>query len=177
MEKTQYAVLKKAKLFYGMEEEEISSMLACLSAREQAYKKGQYIYRIGDQITAVALVLNGCVHIQKEDYWGNLFLLSEIAPGELFGEVYAVFHDQLLTRNVIAAKDSTILFLDFRRILTACTAVCPFHTRLIQNFIMLLAERNQRLTQKLEHISQRTTREKLLSYLSEQSARHGEFFL
>ena len=36
-------VLRKTKMFSGVGDEEIESMLSCLNARVQHYKKGEYI--------------------------------------------------------------------------------------------------------------------------------------
>ena len=166
-------LLKRTKLFYGITESEMEVMLECLSAVTHSYKKGELVFRRGEQITAVAMLLEGCVHIQKEDYWGNLSILSEIAEGELFGEVYACLGNDEILNNAVAVKQSVVLFLDINRVLTMCPSSCRFHGRLIRNLLSSVALKNKMLTQKLEHISQRTTREKLLSYLSEQSLKAG----
>lgn len=76
--------------------------------------------------------------------------------------------------DAVAIQPSTVLFLNTNRILTVCTSACRFHTRLIQNLLSVIASKNLFLTQKLEHMSQRSTREKLLSYLSEQAQRVGK---
>lgn len=166
-------VLKRAVLFYGIKEEETEAMLKCLSAESRCYQKGEYVFRRGEKISAVAMLLEGCIHIQKEDYWGNLSILNEISEGEIFGEVYACLGNEEILNNAAAVKQSVVLFLDINRILTMCPSSCRFHERLIRNLLSVMASKNKRLTQKLEHISQRTTREKLLSYLSEQSLRAG----
>lgn len=166
-------LLKNTKLFSGITEPEIASMLSCLSASRKSYQKGDCIFRRGESIHHVALLLEGCIHIQKEDYWGNLSILSEISEGEVFGEVYACLgHDESLN-SAVAVKPSIVLFLDISRILTMCSSNCRFHGQLIRNLLSVIASKNKILTQKLEHMSQRTTREKLLSYLSEQSLRAG----
>ena len=122
---------------------------------------------------SVAMLLKGCVHIQKEDYWGNLSILNEILPGDIFGEVYACLRKELILNNAVAVKQSHILFLDMNKALTICPTACPFHGRLVKNLLSIMALKNKALTQKLEHMSQRTTREKLRSYLSEQSLKAG----
>lgn len=166
-------LLKNTKLFSGITETEIEPMLSCLSADKQNYQKGDCVFRRGEHINHVAMLLEGCIHIQKEDYWGNLSILNEISEGETFGEVYACLgHDEILN-NAVAVKPSVVLFLDINRILTMCSSSCRFHGRLIRNLLSVIASKNKILTQKLEHMSQRTTREKLLSYLSEQSLRAG----
>jgi CRP-like cAMP-binding protein len=166
-------LLKHTKLFYGITEAEIASMLKCLSAAKHYYQKGEYIFSRGEHISVLAILLEGCIHIQKEDYWGNLSILNEISEGELFGEVYACLGNDEILYNAVAVKQSIVLFLDIGRVLTMCPSACRFHGRLIQNLLSVLASKNKILTQKLEHMSQRTTREKLLSYLSEQSLRAG----
>lgn len=166
-------LLKNARLFQGIAETEIQDMLKCLSAAKRTYQKGEYIFRRGEPITSVAMLLEGCVHIQKEDYWGNLSILSEISEGELFGEVYACLGGDEILNHAVAVKQSTVLFMDINRILTVCPSACQFHERLVRNLLSVIALKNKVLTQKLEHMSKRTTREKLLSYLSEQSLKCG----
>lgn len=166
-------LLKQTRLFSGISEGEIEAMLNCLSAVKRSYPKGSYIFRQGTCISSAALLLEGSIHIQKEDYWGNLSILNEISEGELFGEVYACLGNEELLNHAVAVKNSEVLFLDINRILTTCPSACPFHSRLIQNLLSVMAVKNKALTQKLEHMSRRTTREKLLSYLSEQSMKAG----
>ena len=166
-------LLKHSKLFQGISETEIETMLSCLSAVTCSYEKGEFVFRQGEQITGIAVLLSGCVHIQKEDYWGNLSILNEITEGEVFGEVYACLGNEELLNHAVAVKSSVVLFMDVNRVLTVCPSACRFHGLLIRNLLNVMASKNKMLTQKLQHMSQRTTREKLLSYLSEQSLKAG----
>lgn len=166
-------ILKRSQLFNGLQKHEIETILDCLSATKRSFPRGEPIFRIGDHISAVGLLLEGTVHIQREDYWGNLSILNEISPGEIFGEAYAAPESDAMVNNAIAVDDSIALFLDFRHVLTVCTSTCHYHSLLIQNLFAVLASKNRRLAQKLGHMSQRTTREKLRSYLSEQSIKSG----
>ena len=166
-------LLKHSKLFQGISETEIETMLSCLSAVTCSYEKGEFVFRQGEQITGIAVLLSGCIHIQKEDYWGNLSILNEITEGEVFGEVYACLGNEELLNHAVAVKPSVVLFMDVNRVLTVCPSACRFHGLLIRNLLNVMASKNKMLTQKLQHMSQRTTREKLLSYLSEQSLKAG----
>lgn len=163
--------LKGSKLFAGINESEIENILKCLSAKKKSYRKGEYIFRAGRHISAFAILLHGSVHIQHEDYWGNLSILNKISVGEVFGEAYAVQGSSTLINNVVAIESSTVLFLDFNNILYEETQEYIFNPILMKNLFSILAEKNRILAQKLEHLSKRTTREKLLSYLSEQSVK------
>lgn len=171
------SLLKNTQLFFGITEDEIESVLSCLSAVKRTYKKGEYIYRVGDNISGIAMLAEGGILIQKEDYWGNQSILTEISEGHIFGETYAFIESMPMEANAVAVLDSVVLMLDVKKIVTTCRSACKHHIQLIQNLISAFALKNKMLTMKLEHMSRRTTREKLLSYLSEQSqkARRASF--
>lgn len=161
--------LPQIPVFAGISSEEIPKMLSCFSAEEHFFEKNQIIFSYGQNIKHIGIILEGSVCIVKEDFWGNANLLAECKAGDIFGEAYAIASDEPLEMNIFSASHSRILFLELSNILTICPNACSFHNRLIQNLLMLCAQKNIRLNQKLEHMSKRTTREKLLSYLSMES--------
>ena len=166
-------VLKRTKLFSGVGEEDISSLLSCLGARKKEYKKGEYILREGGHISDIFILVEGKIHIQKDDYWGNRSILSVISVGEMFGEGYAAPESGALLNDVVAVEDSSVIFFDVKRILTTCSSACRFHNMIVQNMFFAISDKNRRLVQKLGHMSGRTTRAKLISYLSEEAKRQG----
>jgi CRP-like cAMP-binding protein len=165
-------VIKKSPLFSGVGEYELMSMLTCLSARMEHYRKNQFVFRRGESVSALGMVLSGSVHVIKEDFWGNQTILGMASAGQLFAETFSLQAEPLGV-SVIAMEQSEVLFLDVRKITTSCSSACEFHTKLIRNLFSVLAEKNLLLTKKLEHMAQRTTREKLLSYLSAESQKSG----
>lgn len=162
-------ILKKSSLFSGVSPDEITVMLKCLSARVKHYKKEEFIIRSGDYIHSVGMMLSGNALIIQEDFWGKRTIISEVMPGTVFAETYACISSLPIEMSVISDSECDVLFLDFNRILTVCTSACTFHTRLIQNFLSAIAGRNLALTKKMQHMSKKTIREKLLSYLSTES--------
>ncbi len=63
------------------------------------------------------------------------------------------------------------MFMEVRRVITTCSTACAYHVRLVRNLLSVLARKNLLMDEKLTHLTQRTTREKLLSYLSSESKR------
>lgn len=167
------ALLKRTKLFSGVWENDILSMLHCLNVQVREYNKGEYAFRQGEYIRSLMILAVGRLHIQKEDYWGNLNILNEIRPGEMFGEAYIIPNSGTLMNDVVAIEESVVLFFDIDRILTVCPSACPFHTQLIKNIFYTISDKNKSLVQKISYMSQRSTREKLLSYLSDEAERHN----
>ncbi len=166
-------VLKKTKLFAGVGDDEINSMLSCLGARLCTYKKGAYVFRQGEHINDISVLVEGNLHIQKDDYWGNRSILGQIAVGEMFGEAYVSPENSILLNDVVAIEDSAVIFFDVKRIITTCPSACRFHSIVVQNMFFAISEKNRRLVQKLGHMSKRTTREKLISYLSEEAKKQN----
>lgn len=166
-------VLMETKLFDGVMADDIEAMLSCLQTTLCTYKKGEHIYRQGDNIHRIAVPVEGSIIIQNFDYWGNRSIINMIGTGEMFGEAYAAPDSGAMTNDVIASEDCTVMFFDINRILTVCSSACRFHTTVVQNLVFALSEKNRKLMQKLGHMSKRTTREKLISYLSEQARKNG----
>ena len=166
-------ILKRTHIFAGLGEEEIESLLSCLDARLYKYKKGEYVLRQGEHLDDVTVLVEGNLHIQKDDYWGNRSILGHVAPGDMFGEAYASPENGVLLNDVVAVEDSAAIFFNIKRIITTCSSACRFHTLVVQNMFFAISEKNRSLVQKLGHMSKRTTREKLISYLSEESKKHS----
>ena len=166
-------VLRKTKLFAGVDGEDILSMLSCLGARLVSYKKGEYVLRQGGQLRDILVLAEGCLHIQKDDYWGNRSILGQIGVGEIFGEAYAAPESGALLNDVVAVENSSVFFFDVKRVLSTCSSACRFHTLVVQNLFFAISEKNRSLVRKLDYISRRTTRDKLISYLSEEAKRQN----
>ena len=167
------SILKRTKLFAGVNEEEISTMLSCLDAKLGTYKKGEYVYRQGERINHITVLVDGSLHIQSDDYWGTRSIINRIDVGEMFGEAYMSPESGALINDVVAIEDSTVIFFDVKRIITTCSSACRFHSMVVQNIFFAISEKNRKLVQKLGHMSKRTTREKLISYLSEEARKNS----
>lgn len=161
-------------LFRGFTEEETESVLKCLSAVSRSYKKDEYIFRMGDTITTVGMVITGSVQVMREDYWGDRQIIAGIGAGQIFGESYACAVGEPLMVSVMAAENTEVMFLEVRKLLTVCSMACQFHSRVIQNLLTVIAGRNLTLTTKIDHMSKKTIREKVLSYLSYQAEKVGK---
>ena len=127
-------------LFAGIHPEEKESILKCLSAVEKKYEKGDIIFLAGTEICSMGFILSGSVEISRDDFWGNRQVLGHAGNGELIG-----------------------------RILNVCTPACSHHNRLIHNLLYIMAKKNLMLTRKIDHMGQRSIREKVMAYLSFES--------
>ena len=166
-------LIGRSPLFDGICADDLEALLSCLGARTRAFSKGAAVLRRGNVTTHMGMVLEGAVRVERDDYWGNRNIIASFGPGQSFAEVYACEPDLPLDVNVVAASDALVLFLDVGRVATMCSTSCAFHARLVRNLLGLIAKRTHALTRKIEHTSKRTTRAKLLSYLSDQAESAG----
>lgn len=166
-------ILKRTQLFSGVSDTEISAMLNCLQAKLLTFQKGDYVFREGERIDNITVLVKGKLLVQHDDFWGNRNIVNVIRVGEMFGEAYVAPESGSLLNDVIAEEDSAVFFFDVRRILTVCSTACRFHSMVIQNLFFAISEKNRKLVQKIGHMSKRSTRAKLLSYLSEEAKRQN----
>ena len=170
-------VIRASRLFSGVSERELEAMLACLRPETKDYPKDAFVLRAGDTAEAVGLVLSGTILMLQEDVWGNRNILSKAGPGQIFAAAYACAPGSVLNVSVLAETPVTVLFLNVGRVLTPCPAACAHHSRIIRNLLGELAGKNLRLGEKLTHMGQRTTRAKIMSYLSAEAQRLGTYEL
>lgn len=168
--------LKTMKLFYGIQESEMTAMLGCIGAYLKEYKKNQYIITLEENVEAVGILLSGKVDVIKEDLWGNKTLLVSMQKGELFGESFSCGIVKNATVSFVADTASMILFLPFSRILRTCNMSCKFHHRLIENMVTVIAEKNIVLMDKVDILSKKTLREKIATYLLQEASKQQSLY-
>lgn len=171
------STIRSAPLFSGVSEAELTAMLACLKAEKKDFPKEAFVLRAGDTAESIGLVLNGTVLVIQEDIWGNRNILSKAGPGQTFAAAYACAPGSRLNVSVVAETPVTVLFLNVKRILTVCPSACSYHSRIIRNLLGELAGKNLQFSEKLTHVGQRSTRSKIMSYLSAEAQRLGTYEL
>ena len=165
-------ILGKSPLFRGFSGEELRSLLKELGGSVRTYGRQSYLLRAGERTEQFALLLEGEVTIIQEDFWGNRNIVAQIMPGEVFAESYACVPGSVLRVSACAQTDCRVMWLDMRHLLDAASRG-DTPRRLLRNLTAILAAKNLMMNEKITHLSQRTIREKLLSFLSAESGRCG----
>jgi CRP-like cAMP-binding protein len=168
-----YDLILGSPLFSGISKEELGSLLNCLSAKTRDFPKGEPVFLEGDPAGFIGFVLEGAVQIVRDDFYGNRSLLAVTQTGELFAEAFACANVELMPVSGYAIQNSKILWLDCRRMLTVCTNACGFHNLLVQNLLQVVAQNNLLLGRKIQFMSGKTTREKLMTYLLDRAKQAG----
>ena len=167
-------ILKKCPLFYNIEEESLARMLGCLGARVMSFDRKYTIFHEGMTAKYIGIVLSGIAQIIQVDYYGNRSILSEVTPGEIFGEAFACAEVESLPISVIANEPAEVMLIDCAHILHTCKSGCGHHHQLIYNLMKDLATKSIMFHRRIEVTSKRTTREKLMAYLMMRAKAEGK---
>lgn len=167
-----FEILSQCPLFVGIEESDLNSMIACLDGKTIDVPKGNPVFLEGTPARFVGVILSGTVQVVREDYYGNRSIMTILQPGELFAEVFSFAGLETMPVSVIATKDSKVLLLDCKRVLTSCSNSCHFHSILMKNLLQEMAQKNLALSKKIRYMSQKSTKEKLMAYLLDQAKQH-----
>ena len=166
-------ILKKCPLFDRVEEESLLRMLNCLGGKVVSFDKKYTVFAEGSRAKYIGILLSGALQIVQLDYYGNRNILSAITPGEVFAEAFACAEIESLPVTVVADEPSEVMLIESSHILHTCSNNCGFHQQLIYNLMKDLAAKTIMFHERIDVTSKRTTREKLLAYLNNQSRRAG----
>lgn len=160
-------------LFQNISPEDIPVMLKRLNAYTKSYQKDEYIRHAGDPADFIGIIESGSIHILQDDYYGNRNITASIPRGSLFGEAFVCAGIPCLPVDIVAAEDCTVMFFNGKMLLNTCDNGCKFHHTLVRNLLEIVAQNNMYLNRKIKYISRKTTREKLMAYLTDQAKLKG----
>ena len=160
-------VISQAPLFGGIKDEELEKLLVCMDSMRKKYRRQEMILSEEEIPDRIGIVLEGSVQVVQDDVFGNRNIVEKLEKGGLFGAAFACAGVRKSPVSVIAEKDCEICWMHIGKVLSVCPAACPCHQQMLRNLVTSLAGKNVAFSEKITCLSRRSTREKLLSYLSE----------
>lgn len=164
-------------IFDGIDEGKKEILKSCLHTVKKTYAKNEVIFSYGDKITSICYIIKGSVQLSKDDYNGNKIIAAKVFSGESFAEAFVCSGIKHSKINAKAIEETEILFLDFQKVLSVCSNTCPFHKKLIENLIKIVAKKNLFLQERVELLGKKTLRERIMHFLNkEKEKQHVEIF-
>jgi CRP-like cAMP-binding protein len=164
--------IKKSPLFLGITEEELSRMLTCFGATIKKYEAGDMIIRQGDIVSKIYMILDGSVNIEKDSYWGRRIIVTQLGVNDNIALAFVASKNVESSIDAVSVGKAKLLLLSYQKCTSMCQNACSKHRLLIGNLFEILSKENIELLQKIENISQKTIREKLLTYFSNEARRN-----
>lgn len=167
----------RSPLLEGVSPQEYQTMHACLGVYEQSFRPDDVIYDFGDGRGLLGIVAQGSAVVERIDREGGRAILEHLGPGGVFGEMMmfkAAGDDSVVVR---AAAPTRVSFLRSEAVMRRCEHACACHSRMVENLFRLVTEKATSLSERVEVLSRRSIREKLLRYFQLQAAKgHGPSF-
>jgi CRP-like cAMP-binding protein len=161
-----YYKLVQAPLFRGFGSEEIEKLLTGIDRRLKKYKAGTIIAKSGDKVTFFMIVTSGVVKGEMVDFSGRIIKIEDIpAPGAL-AAAFLFGNRNLFPVNVVAVTDTELMIIEkqvFIRLLMNSD-------RLLANFLDMISNRSQFLSEKIRFLNFRTIKGKLAQFILERSS-------
>lgn len=152
-------------LFAALDEKQIYGLLDRWHCMPQTFDAGQIIMPSGSSADRFGLLIKGKVQVETDDRYGNHNIFATLSEGELFAEAFAFSNASVLTVNVRAKENSDVLLLSPSLVFS--------NDILTRNLVLLIGQKMFLFSQRVETISQRKTKDKLLFYLRQQSLLTG----
>ena len=135
-------------LFQGITENEWNEMQNCSCMRQQSFEKNELIFRMGESVREIGIVLTGSVNIENVDLWGNKSLLSNISAGQVFAETYAFCQEPLMV-NAVAAEYTNLLFLNLETLMQPRYKDTLWTDKIMQNLLRISIYKNLILSNRI----------------------------
>jgi len=167
--------LEKSPLFQDIAYEEYLRMLTCFQAVQRSFRPDELIYDLAETgNNAVGIVERGSASLIRIDEAGVSTVMEELGPGGVFGRTLAFAGSEQDSLEVICRTPCDVLFIDYPHILKRCENACTHHSLLVQNMLRLMSDKAQGLSQRIDVLSRRSIREKLLCYFRQLAEKEGK---
>ena len=158
-------ILKKSLLFVGLSPQELDHFIACKKPVVKTFQPREIIFAEESHIKEIGVIITGEALISKNDIYGNENIILHLKEADSFGEAIALAQHEPSRVNVIAKSQTVIAFFDINQFITCCQMFCSYHQKINKNLLQVLAKKLIELHKKVDTLSKRSIRDKLLEYI------------
>lgn len=166
--------LERSPLFQGIAHPDYMKMLSCFQAVQRSFQADEQIYDFDSNRTdAIGILERGSAVLIRIDEEGVATVLEELQTGGVFGRHLAFGGSMGDSLEVVSRTPCDILFIDYPHLFRRCENACAYHSRLVQNMLGLLSDKAQSLSERVDVLSRRSIRDKLLCYFRQLAEKNG----
>lgn len=137
----------------------------CVKMQKKSFSKGSIITTYIEKRKQICILLSGKADLIRYDLNGNKDIIDRFSKNDIFGEAfYPVNNNNELF--VLATESCEVLLFLYDDVQMKCKTHCRFHTTLVSHILELVLNNVVHQNTRIEILSKRTIREKLLSYFS-----------
>ena len=111
----------------------------------------------------IGFIIYGKANIIKTDANANTTIMRDLKENDIFSNLF--FQDSEDEIYITSNGDTKVAFIDYYSILKSCSKGCPFHNNMTLTLFDLLINDNKKQNEKIELLSQKTVREKIIYFM------------
>ena len=161
--------LSDLPFFHDLAADEIRRFLHATGSGEKRYAKGDRILRAYEDNGSLGVIVEGRGQVLTEDRFGNEASSHMLERGALLGSTSAILGAPSIA-SVVALVETRVLWVAWRALITAGTRLGRIHGIVMKNLLEAFCRKNYLMTQKIEVLSQKTLRERIILYLLQREA-------
>ena len=149
-------------LFENISSKNREKLLKMLKAQTVPYRKGVNILSNVNRDNFIGIVDEGSLQIVFNDYNGNSIIVDEIEENQIFGNLISSINSDEC--EVITKDKTKIIYIDYDNITSTEIIKTDVYIIFVKNLIKLMASQLNTKNERIEILTKRTTRDKLLEY-------------
>ena len=149
------------KLFDNITNQSKERILGSLKADKFNFKKNSTILSSVKQDNIIGYIEEGFIQIVKTDYNGNRTIVDELYDSDLFGTEISGIRSNEYT---IETKDDTKIIIFYYNDILNNFLNTPYYNTFIKNLLSIMSEKISKNNDRIEILTNKTIRNKLLSY-------------
>lgn len=158
-------------IFNNISDKNIPRLLRFLEAHTFYYKKGSQVLSNFIEDNVICIVQSGYLQIIKSDYNGNATFIENLEENSVFGEVMTKLKNN--DYQIVVKEDTKLIVIDYERILSASETHFPAYHEFVRNLLQIMAEKVKDSNERIEILTNKTIRNKLLAYFKMMSMKTG----
>ncbi len=153
-------------LFEGISENNLKRLEECLKTREVKFYQDDEICSYNNSNQILGVILSGKAYVKKLDRDGNYTILETLHKNDIFSDTFQYTATDANAISIFACEATTVLFFEFQSVFKRCPQACEYHSVFVFNLMKNFLDKSKLLSQRIEILSNKTIKDKILSYCS-----------
>lgn len=166
-------LLSKNIFFQNIPKDIILRILNSPACYIKSFDPEMNIYEIGEEIHYAGIILEGIVDIIHTSIKGDETIVNRLTKGQILGSSFSFVSNINNLNYIRSTTASTILFVNINKLLQECDFISDYRICLLENIMRSLAQSNILLNAKVQILSQKSLRDKLLTYFELLASQEG----
>ena len=158
-------------VFDNISDKEPEKMMICFKSQIKTFPAHEQLLSSSASANQIGVLLSGEADLIKYDYDGYRSIIEHLTDQDIFGHLLLQPFDET-PMEVVSCTNCQVLFFDYKCLIKRCTHACTHHSMLVNNVLQIFSSKTRQLHTRLNILSQRSIRNKLLTYFRHLAYEH-----